>query len=117
MSSYYPAFKNMLEDLEAGLEEAQDISKYLKPLGCMLENLEGLSYQDFTKKLASVFHVIALVWGNSMHYRHPVRLVVLLQEMSNLIIELVSMSTFICRYLNRGFFTSLITYVYYLVML
>ena len=80
----------MLDNLKAGLEEAQDISMYLNPLGSMLEKLEDLSYQDFSKRLPAVFHVVALIWANSVHYRHPVRLVVLLQEMSNMTIVLVS---------------------------
>ena len=89
MSSYYPAFKSMLDGLEAGMMEAQDISIYLKPVGCMLENLEELSYQELAKRFPALFHVVALVWAHCKHYRHPVRLVVLLQEISNMIIELV----------------------------
>lgn len=89
MSSYYPAFKNMLDDLETGLKEAQDISAFLKPLGVMLENLEELNYPDMTKRLPALFHVVGLIWANSKYYRQPVRLVVLLQEISNMIIEQV----------------------------
>lgn len=89
MSSYYPAFRNMLNDLEAGLKEAQDISAYLKPLGTMLENLEELNYPDMARRLPALFHVVSLIWANSKFYRQPVRLVVLFQEMSNMIIEQV----------------------------
>ena len=89
MSSYYPAFRNMLDDLESGLKEAQDISAFLRPLGVMLENLEELSYCDMTRRLPALFHVVALIWANSKFYRQPVRLVVLLQELSNMIIDQV----------------------------
>ncbi len=90
VSSYYPAFNRMLEDLKLGLEEAQDINLYLKPLGRMLERFEEMDYFELPKRFPSLFHVVALVWANSIHYQHPVKMVVLIQEISNMIIEMVS---------------------------
>lgn len=90
-STYYPAFKRMLNDLEVGLEEAQDISMHLKPLTRMFEKFdEEMDYLELPSRFPALFHVIALVWANSTHYRQPVRLVVLFQEISNIVIGLVS---------------------------
>ncbi len=92
-STYYPAFQRMLEELEVGLVEAQDISMHLRPLHRMFENFEEMEYLELPKRFLSLFHVVALVWANSSHYRHPVRLVVLIQEICNMIIQLVSACT------------------------
>lgn len=93
-STYYPAFKKMQEDLEVGLQEAQDVSMHLRPLRTMLEKFEEMDYLELPIRFPSFFHVVALVWANSTHYRQPIRLVVLFQEMSNLMIELVSCSIY-----------------------
>ena len=61
---------------------------YLKPLGRMFEELEEGDYLELLDKIAPVMHVLCLVWANCEHYRQPARLVVLLQEMCNLMIEL-----------------------------
>ena len=89
-STYYPAFKRMLDELDIGLAEAQDISMHMKPLGRMFEKYEDLDYLELPKRFPSLFHVVALVWANSKHYRQPVRLVILFQEVSNMVIDLVS---------------------------
>lgn len=114
-SSYYPAFKNMLDSIKAGLykkismylsvkisslmifvvlllaalTEAQDISMHLKPLRTQFEKVEECDYLELPLRFPAVFHVVCLIWANSTHYRHPARLVVLLQEVSNLVIDLV----------------------------
>ena len=71
------------------LSEARDISMHLKPLRHQFENLEECEYLELPLRFPAVYHVVCLIWANSTHYRHPARLVVLLQEVSNLVIELV----------------------------
>ena len=63
---------------------------HLKPLRPLLEELEECEYAELEQKFPPLFHTISLVWRHSRHYKQPSRLVVLLQEISNLIIELVS---------------------------
>lgn len=89
-STYYPAFKRMLDELEVGLAEAQDISLHMKPLGRMFENFEDMDFLELPIRFPSLFHVVALVWANSSFYQQPVRLVILFQEVSNMVIDLVS---------------------------
>ena len=62
---------------------------HLKTLRPQLEEMEELEYVELEQKFPPLFHTISLVWGHSRHYQQPARLVVLLQEISNLIIELV----------------------------
>jgi dynein heavy chain len=62
---------------------------HLKPLRIQFENVEECDYLELPLRFPAVFHVVCLIWANSTHYRHPARLVVLLQEVSNLVIDLV----------------------------
>jgi dynein heavy chain len=90
-STYFPAFQQMINDLEIGLAEATDISIHLKPLTRLFEKFdEGMDFLELPVRFPAIFHVVALVWANATHYRQPVRLVVLFQEIANLVIGLVS---------------------------
>ena len=63
---------------------------FLTPLRPHFEELEECEYTELDKRLPAILHVICLVWANSKHYQQPARLVVLLQEFANLIIDIVS---------------------------
>ena len=89
-SSYYPALQSMINDVLAALAEAQDIYIHLKPLQRYFEEMEETDFAELPEMLKLLFHLICLVWVNSKHYQQPARLVVLLQEISNLMIEMVS---------------------------
>ena len=71
------------------LEEARDINMHLKPLKVHFEDMEETEYVELPKIFPPFFHTLCLVWTHSHHYQQPARLVVLLQEVSNLIIDLV----------------------------
>lgn len=68
------------------------LSMYLKPLRPQLEEMEECEYGELEQKFPPLFHTISLVWAHSKYFRQPARLVVLLQEISNLIVELVTSS-------------------------
>lgn len=88
ISSYYPAFVAMLESVDAALREARDISMHLKPLQRQFEELEAGDFLALPLRFPALFHTVCLVWAHSTHYWQPARLVVLLQEACNLLIEL-----------------------------
>jgi len=75
------------------LEEAADINMFLSPLRPHFEEMEECDYLELEKRLPAIMHVICLIWANSKHYQQPARLVVLLQETANLIIDIVSDTT------------------------
>ena len=62
---------------------------HLKSLRPQLEEMEEAEYGELEQKFPPLFHTICLVWRHSRHYQQPARLVVLLQEISNLLVELV----------------------------
>ena len=87
-SSYFQSLVNMYEDVRIHLEEARDISMHLKPLRSLLDDIEQTDMSEIEPKLSALYHLVALIWASSDHYRTPARVVVLLQEIGNFIIEL-----------------------------
>uniref|UniRef100_A0A3Q3A2J3 Dynein heavy chain tail domain-containing protein n=1 Tax=Kryptolebias marmoratus TaxID=37003 RepID=A0A3Q3A2J3_KRYMA len=81
-SSYYSAFKDVCAVLEA-----EDIDLYLRPLRRQITNLEERGFPLMETLLPPLFHTLCLIWSHSKYYCTPQRMVVLLQEFSNLIIE------------------------------
>ena len=79
------------------LTEAQDINMHLKPLRHQLEDLEQAEFDESAKNMAPLMHTVALVWSNSNYYNTPARIIVLLQEICNLIIEMVISFIYIAK--------------------
>ncbi|GAA6225045.1 dynein heavy chain 9, axonemal [Lates japonicus] len=86
-SSYFPAFMNMQQDILAALEEAKDICTYLRPLQRLFEDMESMEFPDVRGQIGPLMHTVCLVWANSRYYNTPARLIVLLQETCNLLIQ------------------------------
>ncbi|KAL2077982.1 hypothetical protein ACEWY4_025667 [Coilia grayii] len=86
-SSYYPAFQNMFQDVNTALEEACDINIHLKPLERLFENIGNVEFSEVKVQIAPLLHMVCLVWANSRYYNTPARVIVLLQETCNLLIQ------------------------------
>ncbi|NXH48679.1 DYH9 protein, partial [Dicaeum eximium] len=86
-SIYVPAFHNMLVDVEAALNEAQDIDLHLTPLQQPLEDIEAAEFSKVKPLLVPLLHVVCWIWVTCRHYSVPLRVVVLLQEICNLLIQ------------------------------
>ncbi|CAB1446422.1 unnamed protein product, partial [Pleuronectes platessa] len=89
-SSYQAAIKILVGNVSDALQEAQDINIYLQPLHAHLSQLEKEGFPQLKKYIPALFHTLFLIWTNSQFYRRPKRIVVLLQELCNLLIELAS---------------------------
>ncbi|XP_050175592.1 dynein axonemal heavy chain 9-like [Myiozetetes cayanensis] len=86
-SIYVPAFKSMLRDVEAALAEAQDIHLHLTPLQRPLEDIEAVEFSKVKPFLAPLLHMVCWIWATCKHYNVAVRIIVLLQEICNLLIQ------------------------------
>ncbi|KAH0621502.1 hypothetical protein JD844_022872 [Phrynosoma platyrhinos] len=86
-SSYYPAFNLLIIKVEAAVSEAQDICLYLSSLKHYIAYLEESSFSNTKRLIAPLFHTICLIWTHSKYYCFPNRIVVLLQEFCNLLID------------------------------
>lgn len=69
--------------------EAEDIDLHLRPLRRLISNLEERSFPKVDALLPALFHTLCLIWSRSQHYCTPQRIVVLLQEFCNLIVDKV----------------------------
>ncbi|KAK6170907.1 hypothetical protein SNE40_019193 [Patella caerulea] len=87
-SSYFPSFKNIFRDVVAALTEAQDINMYLKPLRHYLEDLEQAEFDECIPLLSPTLYTVCQVWTHSNYYSTPGRVIVLLQEICNMIINM-----------------------------
>ena len=65
---------------------------YLKPLRHHFEDLDQAEFDECIPMLGPMLHAVCLVWANSKFYNTPARIVVLLQEICNMIIEMVCAS-------------------------
>jgi len=74
------------------LDEAEDISLYLKPFKLLLDQIELVEFQYVAQNLPPLMHVVCLAWSHSKYYCRPGRVVVLLQEVCNFLIDKVSIN-------------------------
>ncbi|XP_042285828.1 dynein axonemal heavy chain 11 isoform X2 [Thunnus maccoyii] len=86
-SSYYSSFKDICLKVNEAVLEAEDIDLYLRPLRRLISSLEERSFPQVDTLLPPLFHTLCLIWSRSLYYCTPQRMVVLLQEFCNLIIE------------------------------
>ncbi|KAF7226011.1 axonemal-like [Nothobranchius furzeri] len=89
-SSYHPTIKILIGNVSNALIEAQDIDLYLQPLNEQLSQLENKGFVHMEKYIPALFHTAFLIWTNCQYYQKPARIVVLLQELCNLLIEQAS---------------------------
>ena len=75
--------------LYPALTEAQDINMYLKPMRHHFEDYEQAEFDESAKSFAPMMNALCLVWANSEYYNTPARIIVLLQEICNMIMQMV----------------------------
>lgn len=89
------------------MEEAKDICTYLRPLQRLFEDMESMEFPDVRGQIGPLMHTVCLVWANSRYYNTPARLIVLLQEICNLLIQQVSSSfSSLCQSNPKSLFLS-----------
>lgn len=69
--------------------EAEDIELHLRPLKRQISYLEECSFTGVEPFIGPLFHTLCLIWSRCHHYCIPARIVVLLREFCNLLIEKV----------------------------
>jgi dynein heavy chain len=71
------------------LEECTDINMYLRPIRHQFEDYEQADFGECEPYLAPMMHTVCLIWTHSQYYNNPARIIVLLQEICNMIIDQV----------------------------
>lgn len=87
-SVYWPSFRATYRNVVSGLAESQNILAHLKPLRKYIEAVQSSTFDEVKKHLDPMLQFVCLIWGFSKHYCNPARVIVLLQEICNLIIEM-----------------------------
>ena len=95
-STYCSPFAKLCKDVFQARVEGNDNVKYLRSLGPLFEKLNNnaefeMLSQDLFKP---IMHTILLIWKHSQHYNTPPRLVVLMREICNALINQA------CQYLS-----------------
>ncbi|KAM4697873.1 dynein axonemal heavy chain 11-like [Rhinophrynus dorsalis] len=86
-SSYYASFMDLISRVDEALSEALDIELHLRPLKFYIAHLEESNVPDIESFIVPLFHTISLIWTQSKYYCFPGRIIVLLQEFCNLLID------------------------------
>ncbi|XP_007888401.2 dynein axonemal heavy chain 11-like [Callorhinchus milii] len=86
-SSYYSTFRDLTLRVTEAVSEAQDIELHLRPLKRHLAHLEEVNFSEVEPLIPPLFHTICLIWSHSKYYCFPPRIIVLLQEFCNLLIN------------------------------
>lgn len=87
-SVYYISFQNLFQDVVTALTEAEDINMVLKPLQHIFQDIEQAEFCKLGKYFGPLMHVICLIWANSKFYNTASRIIVLLKEICNMLIDL-----------------------------
>ena len=83
------------------LAEASDITVHLQSLRSLIESMEQGSIPELQASLTAFMRVVELIWQHSRYYRSAPRIIILLQEINNMLIDHVSFYVFLrlCTYL------------------
>lgn len=87
-STYYAAFCTLYRQILDALDEADEINIYLKPLIPYFEYIEINDLSKLTSiQFETMLHTICLLWSNSFHFRKQIRILVLMEELSNILLR------------------------------
>ncbi|KAL7890701.1 hypothetical protein AOLI_G00001770 [Acnodon oligacanthus] len=86
-SSYYASFDDIIQKVNQAVVQAEDIDLHLKPLRKLIVAFEERSFMDLELLFPALFHMLALIWTHSHFYCSPPRIVTLLTEFCNLLID------------------------------
>eukprot|EP00984_Skeletonema_dohrnii_P005277 scaffold1843_cov107-Skeletonema_dohrnii-CCMP3373.AAC.8 len=86
-STYCTAFARLCKEVYSARLEANDNVKHLRPLEKWINKLNEEDFGNLTTVFKPMLHILMLIWKHSKHYNTPNRLVVLVQEMCNSIID------------------------------
>lgn len=96
-STYTGPFSKLQKEVQIARAEANDNQMFLSTLNDLFSKLttEGQELSEINDLFMPIMHTILLIWNYSQYYNTPSRLVVLIREVSNAIIDQ-------CRYAIDG---------------
>lgn len=86
-STYCTTFARLCKEVYAARLEANDNMKHLKALEKWVNKLNEDDFSDLNTVFKPLMHILMLIWKHSTYYNTPTRLVILVREMCNSIID------------------------------
>lgn len=87
-SVYYSTFSDIFKNIVLAVQEADDITLWIKPLQAHFDRFERDDITESEDKIQPLHHVICLMWAHSKFYGANVkRIIVLFRMINNMIIE------------------------------
>ncbi|KAF2900340.1 hypothetical protein ILUMI_05842 [Ignelater luminosus] len=86
-SAYLACFQNIFQDIVSGVLEARDICLYMKPMKPHFERFEDNEFLDNEIYIKPFVHCLGLLWANSRYYCSNTKLITLLKEVANMLIN------------------------------
>lgn len=71
------------------MREAREIDRFLKPLQKKIEAIESSDFDELGPRLPPMLHILCLTWVHCKYYCSSTKLITILREISNLLIEQV----------------------------
>jgi len=89
-STYTTPFSKLQKEVQVAQKEANENYKYLKTLEGLFGELVNTSNElvDSAELFVPIMHTILLIWTHSQNYNTPARLVVLIREICNAVINM-----------------------------
>lgn len=82
-SPYFGAFKALINSLEIAHAEAKDNCKYLAALKSHFEGLMSCEYEELSKEIKPIMHVLLMIWKHSKFYNTPPALALIIRMLCN----------------------------------
>jgi len=87
-STYNAPFAKLCKDVFIAKAEANDNVKFLRPLRTWFDKLEMNSeFEHLSKLFRPILHLVLLVWKGSAYYNTTARIVIILREICNGIVD------------------------------
>lgn len=86
-STYCTDFSKLCREARKARDEANDNVKYLQTLEKWIRKLNEDDIENLTPIFKPIMHTLMLIWKHSSHYNTPNRLVVMIREMCNSVID------------------------------
>lgn len=75
--------------MSAAVAEAREIHGYLKPLKVQLDRVQAADLNELEPLLAPMMTTVCLVWANCKYYQCSSKIITLMKEINNMLVEMV----------------------------
>ncbi|XP_049940953.1 dynein beta chain, ciliary-like [Schistocerca serialis cubense] len=95
-SVYCKNYKELFINVFEAVLEAREISAFMKALKPQFDVIESTDFNEVRPHLKPLMHVVCLTWGYCRHYCNNTRIILLLREICNMLVQQAS------KYLDPG---------------